>query len=185
LDWVQVLARAKNRRSVLGETKESSETFCFEDGCHVDMVLIKSANALEKDCRGNTKRQGRKPFSVNFSPRKQRVASMERETVVVLVEVLDPGKPTREHWGQRHSARVKVLVNGQTVESWVTGQNRAGNRQGCKAQDIDQGLQNGVPMEASITGLPPPSGGSNITGLVGEVRSPYIATVPLGTRVMM
>jgi hypothetical protein len=59
-------------------------------------------------------RRGRleKTFCYHVSPSEQRVTSMEGETMVVLVEILNPGRPTREHWGQCHGVWVEITIDG-------------------------------------------------------------------------
>jgi hypothetical protein len=49
---------------------------------------------------------------------------MKRETMAVLLEILDPSETTCENWRQCYGARVKVTIDGQIVESQVTKQVR-------------------------------------------------------------
>jgi hypothetical protein len=95
---------------MLGETKKGRKMFGIKESCHVDMVLVQNAKTLKKDSSGDAERQISESFGVNFSPSKGRVTSMKGETVVVLLEILDPRKSMGKHWSQCHRAPVKVAT---------------------------------------------------------------------------
>jgi hypothetical protein len=96
---------------------------------------------MEHGGGGHSQRQASKLASIDVCRCKQSVSRVKRDPMVVLLEVLDSGKPARKHRRRSDCARVEVIEDGQAIKSRVPGQDQAYQGECSKTGDVDRWFQ--------------------------------------------
>jgi hypothetical protein len=73
--------------------------------------------------------------------------------MVVLVEVLESSEPIGKHGSNYHATCFEIVTDVQQVEGWVVRKDRAGQRKGSKARDVNSRLENWVPVKTFVSRL--------------------------------